>query len=215
MDDSKLVAAFFDKKAESFDAYYSEKKNIFWKTMDWIFRDSMRRRFDETLKEFQKKPYQKVLDVGCGSGRYTVALAESGARVLGIDFSSRMIKLAESLAQGKNLQNQCRFVLGDFKDIPFIEHFDVTIAIGFFDYLKDPKECFEKMLDITSGKMIASFPAQGRWQNIIRWIRLKLLRCPVYFYDEEKIRHLLKNPQIKIFTIQNLNRDYFVVIEPF
>ena len=213
MDDSKFIAAFFDKRARSFDAYYSRKKAFFWKILDRIFRDSIRRRFEETLKEFRKEPYQKILDAGCGSGRYAVALAGAGARIVGIDFSPQMIKLAEHLAREKNLQDRCRFVLGDFKDVPLIEQFDMTIAIGFFDYLKNPQEHFDKMLDVTSRKIIASFPAQGRWQNVIRRARLKFLRCPVYFYDKEKIRRLLKSPRIRTFTIINLNRDFFATVE--
>ncbi len=37
---------------------------------------------------------RRVLDVGCGQGRFTRQLARRGARVVGIDWSTRMIELA-------------------------------------------------------------------------------------------------------------------------
>jgi ubiquinone/menaquinone biosynthesis C-methylase UbiE len=42
-----------------------------------------------------------VLDVGCGTGRLAIALAERGARVWGIDPSEEMLRQARSNAAGK------------------------------------------------------------------------------------------------------------------
>jgi SAM-dependent methyltransferase len=44
---------------------------------------------------------RRVLDVGCGTGRLAVALAERGARVWGVDPSEEMIRQARSNAAGK------------------------------------------------------------------------------------------------------------------
>ncbi len=44
-----------------------------------------------------------VLDVGCGAGRYSIALAEQGATVCGIDISPKMIEFAGKAA-GKSTQ---------------------------------------------------------------------------------------------------------------
>ncbi len=42
----------------------------------------------------------EILDVGCGSGRYSVALAKRGARVSGVDISPKMIGFAKAAAEG-------------------------------------------------------------------------------------------------------------------
>jgi SAM-dependent methyltransferase len=44
---------------------------------------------------------RRVLDVGCGTGRLAVALAERGSRVWGVDPSEEMIRQARSNAAGK------------------------------------------------------------------------------------------------------------------
>lgn len=43
-------------------------------------------------------PAGRVLDVGCGTGNYTMALAQSGARVCGIDASAVMLAAARARA---------------------------------------------------------------------------------------------------------------------
>jgi 2-polyprenyl-3-methyl-5-hydroxy-6-metoxy-1,4-benzoquinol methylase len=43
-----------------------------------------------------------MLDLGCGTGRLSRAFAESGARVLGIDFAAAAIDVARKLSEGDN-----------------------------------------------------------------------------------------------------------------
>jgi SAM-dependent methyltransferase len=59
---------------------------------------------------------QRVLDVGCGTGRLAVALAERGARVWGVDPSEEMLRQARSHAGGKAAFKQARAEALPFKD---------------------------------------------------------------------------------------------------
>lgn len=45
-----------------------------------------------------------IADFGCGPGLYTTKMAESGATVIGIDFSENSIKHAKQVAEQKNLE---------------------------------------------------------------------------------------------------------------
>lgn len=45
-----------------------------------------------------------ICDFGCGPGLYTTLLAEKGAKVTGIDFSTRSIDYAKNTAKEKNLE---------------------------------------------------------------------------------------------------------------
>ncbi len=45
----------------------------------------------------------EVLDVGCGTGRHALAMAENGARVTGIDFSAGMLAQAQSKVTGREI----------------------------------------------------------------------------------------------------------------
>lgn len=46
-----------------------------------------------------------VLDIGCGAGAYTVAMAERAGQVDGVDFSPEMLRLAREYAARNQIQN--------------------------------------------------------------------------------------------------------------
>lgn len=53
----------------------------------------------------------RALDLGCGSGRNAIMLAERGWSVLGVDFSEHAVALANDAAQQRNLD--ARFQVAD------------------------------------------------------------------------------------------------------
>ena len=76
------------------------------------------------------RPGFKVLDVGCGTGRYSIALAQKGASVTGTDISPKMIELAEKAAVGIP---SVRFSCDDWhtlelKDKGWYRQFDLVLA---------------------------------------------------------------------------------------
>jgi SAM-dependent methyltransferase len=74
----------------------------------------------------------KVLDLCCGSGRHSRALARRGYEVVGIDLSPVLLQLAEE----KNQYPQLRFARYDMRDIPFQNEFDIVVnlftSFGYF-----------------------------------------------------------------------------------
>ena len=66
------------------------------------------------------KPGSKILDVGCGTGTFTLSLAEEGYQVSGVDLSTDMLTIADTKARLKNLR------------IPFLQQ-DMRHLNGFSD----------------------------------------------------------------------------------
>ncbi|TDX45511.1 class I SAM-dependent methyltransferase [Orenia marismortui] len=46
----------------------------------------------------------KILDLGCGNGRHSILLAESGYEVVGIDYSTKMLELAKEEAKQRAIK---------------------------------------------------------------------------------------------------------------
>ena len=55
-----------------------------------------------------------IVDVGCGTGRHAVRLAERGASVVGVDFSTGML----SRARTKPGAEKVRWIVHDLGDLP-------------------------------------------------------------------------------------------------
>lgn len=127
---------------------------------------------------------KRILDVGCGSGRYAVALAERGAEVLGIDFASNMLILAHELAEKCGVAARCRFVNADFLEYKFDESFNISLSIGLFDYISDPSVFLKKLRLLTEEKVIVTFPRPGGWRAAQRRLRYWLKGCPIHLHSQ-------------------------------
>src|SRR5687768_17258177 len=103
----KKVREHFDDDAERFDAIYRDKKGFVSRFIDDFWRGVVQKRLElnvEKLKPFEGK---KILDVGCGSGRFCIAFAKEGAeKVVGVDFAKLMIDIAEELAKEEGVADR-------------------------------------------------------------------------------------------------------------
>ena len=72
---------------------------------------------------------QRVLDVGCGPGRHSLAFAERGIAAHGVDISQRFVDLARGEAAARKLGSLATFDRADARDLPFDSEFDVVISL--------------------------------------------------------------------------------------
>ena len=95
----KNVADFYNKTATGWsEEWYREKKQnaILEKYFNCFAQGGTR--------------HPKILDLGCGAGYDSKILSKMGSRVVGVDFSEKLVKIAK-----KNVPN-CKFFLGDMTD---------------------------------------------------------------------------------------------------
>lgn len=206
------VRDHFHDDAFRFDAIYEDRKNAFARWVDNVWRGVVRRRFKLTLQRLEPLKGKKVLDVGCGSGRYCLAFAERGAaRVLGIDFAPAMIELAGQHAERLGVADRCDFRAGKFPEDVTEQGFDYCTAMGFFDYIENPLPLLVRMREITQKKMVMSFPKAVEWRVPIRRLRFKMAGCPLFLYSERQVRELLCRAGINNYELIVMDRDYIVI----
>ncbi len=202
---------YWDKEIDSFDAIYSQKKSKLGKLLDKIFRWDMKARYDYTLKNSEPIQGRRFLDVGCGTGLYSLEYARRGAgQVVGIDISSNMIRVCQQRAQENGLSDRTIFLQTDLLEYPLDSQFDVCIGIGLFDYIQEPLPVIKKMRESIRDRAIMSFPRFWTWRAPVRKIRLGLKGCDVYFYTRKRIDQLLKQAGFNRYEIEQVGKLYCV-----
>ncbi len=211
---SDRVRRYFDGAAERFDLIYTEDKNLSQRMVDRLFRGVIHHRFRLAIELCGNLDGKKVLDVGCGSGRYSIEFARRGAEVVGLDFAQGMIDLARQTAEADGVGDRCSFEQADFLTWSEPQKFDICLGIGFFDYIDEPGTFLEKMRGIVRERAIFSFPIRWTLRSPTRWMRLKMNDCPVYFYDEAAVMRLLRESGWSSLTVHHLSRDYLIDAQP-
>jgi len=89
-----------------------------------------------------------LLDVGCGTGRWSVFFAKQGFEVTGIDIAPQMI----STGRARNALH-CRFEVADAMRLPFPNGtFDMVAAMATLEFLSDAsRACTEMMRCLKRG----------------------------------------------------------------
>jgi demethylmenaquinone methyltransferase / 2-methoxy-6-polyprenyl-1,4-benzoquinol methylase len=96
------------------------------------FRQHVRWRKD-TMKRMDVKKNSAALDVCCGTGDWTIALANSvgpNGKVIGLDFSENMLKIGHKKIKELGLK-QAELIHGNAMELPFEDHTFDYVTIGF------------------------------------------------------------------------------------
>lgn len=106
---------------------------------------------------------ESILDLGCGTGYLTDKIADSGAKVIGIDNASTMIEQAR-----KNYPN-LMFEVADGTNLHFTEQFDDIFSNAVLHWIKEPEKVIAGIWRALKpgGRFVAEFGGKGNVQAIV------------------------------------------------
>ena len=109
------------------------------------------------------KPGKRILDLGCGTGHLTRAIADRGAEVTGIDHSSAMIEQAR--ANYPDIQ----FEVADATGFSFDEPFDAVFSNAVLHWVRDAEGAARSISRALKpgGRLIAEFGGRGNVSQIV------------------------------------------------
>lgn len=99
-----------------------------------------------------------VLDLGCAAGAEIQPLLSRGFRVVGVEYSAKMLTFARQRYGASNAVYLCR---GDAESLPFASAtFDHVICLGVFEYLSTYGKCLDEIHRVLrpGGLVIISMP---------------------------------------------------------
>lgn len=108
---------------------YQRRVGAYYREIGSLLTWELANRDDEGFWNWivSRECYGFVLEIGCGAGRVTQVLAQSGAPILAVDLSRTLLERAARRASGlSNVQ----FVRADFRMLPTTDRFGLVVAAG-------------------------------------------------------------------------------------
>ena len=146
---------------------------------------------------------KRVLEVGCGRGRFLTELTARGPVVYGVDLSAFAVHVAqEHLRKAGVSRARAAVCQADAHYLPFADaSFDVVVSCETIEHLIEPETALREMARVTKqgGMLILTTPSYLNLMGLYRlydWVRGRdphsvsgqpLDRCWVFF----RVRHLL------------------------
>lgn len=140
--------ALFDKSAATYDLWCS--------TDIGSLVDELEKNIIYKLANPQKN--EKALDLGCGTGIYTIWLSKMGLEVTGVDISTEMLSKAKEKVRLENLKTH--FILADIHELPFDDNtFDLVVSNVTLEFVEDPKKVVNEVFRVLKkgGRFVCGF----------------------------------------------------------
>lgn len=157
------------------------------------------------------KPYETILDVGCGTGDLAHKIAEFGADVTGIDASANMVEQATAKYPALS------FSVQDATKLEFYEQFDAVFSNATLHWIKEPEAALRSIY--TSLKQGGRFVAEFGGQDNVKIITNSIIRqfhaakipfskidFPWYFPSIGQYTALLEKAGFRVVLAHHYNR---------
>lgn len=130
---------FDAESARQYDYWYRSRRNRFVADLE----DGLMFRLLEPVRG------ERLLDIGCGTGRHLQMFLEKGLDVTGLDASGHMLDLA-----GKRLAHRATLHQGSAEDLPFDDNtFNVATLITTLEFVEDPYRALEEACRVAKDRV--------------------------------------------------------------
>ena len=165
---------------------------------------------------------QILIEVGCGLGGFLVNVARRGAFVVGLDVSSKAVRIAKDLVKQLGLQNKIDLVVGDAQLLPFKEQAsDIVVCSETLEHVPNYEKAFSELTKITkkSGYLcltVPNFLSTAFFENVILllvgqpgYVKSQVCVEKEHIFHIFKLRKLLKRENVKVIIIRSVDFLHF------
>jgi SAM-dependent methyltransferase len=159
-----------------------------------------RREKEAVLEAITPVEDRKVLEIACGTGRFTVMLAHQGADVVGLDISAAMLQQGRRKAQDADVAGTLEFLRGDAGRLPFPDdHFDTVVAMRFFHLADDPKAFLEEMRRVSCDQIVFDTFNRFSTRSVYNWA----LPMGSRLYSKSEVAVLLAKTDLTLVDVED------------
>ena len=172
MSQQQCVTDFFESTAPYWQSVYSDDRLV-----PTIYQDRHRAAL-RWVQDLSLRPNARILEVGCGAGLLTVALARNGYRVDALDSTDAMLQMTRNRAASQHLHDRIRVHAGDVHALPFQpQTFDLVIALGVIPWLHSEPLALREMRRVlkSGGHLLVTADNNARLDRLLDPVSSPLL----------------------------------------
>ncbi len=137
---------------------------------------------------------KRILEIACGTGRFTIMLANHGAKVTGIDISAPMLSQGRSKISDHEAA-LIDFLRGDAARLPFADNqFDAVFAIRFFHLADTPLRFLREMQRVSSNTVFFDTFNSFSTRSVYNW----LLPMGSHLYSPSDVSDLIDGANLEL-----------------
>jgi trans-aconitate methyltransferase len=188
-----------------------------WNARDYSRQSSLQQALaEEHLALLTLAGTERILDVGCGDGKITAAIAERvpGGSVLGVDPSRDMIAFASSHF-GPTVRPNLRFEVADSRALPYKEEFDLVVSFNALHWVREQDAALRSIRATlkSEGQALLLFVPQGPrecLEDVIEEIRQRPrwagyfsgFQCPYAHFTPSEYQALAEHNGLRVLRIR-------------
>ncbi len=143
---------------------------------------------------------KQILEIACGTGRFTAMLAERGADIIGLDISGPMLQQGRERAQAAGVTNGLEYMRGDAGRLPFPDdHFDTVFAMRFFHLADTPETFLKEMCRVSKGQVFFDTFNRYSTRSLYNWA----LPMGSRLYSKDEVRSLLEAANLRLIGAEH------------
>jgi ubiquinone/menaquinone biosynthesis C-methylase UbiE len=136
-----------------------------------------------------------ILEIACGTGRFTVMLAERGADIVGLDISEPMLTQGREKARQAGVGDHVEFMRGDAARLPFPDdYFDAVVSMRFFHLAPTPAKFMAEMARVSKNQVFFD-TFNGRSTRVLY---NRLLPMGSHLYTRGEVEELLDGAGLEL-----------------
>jgi len=136
-----------------------------------------------------------ILEIACGTGRFTAMLAERGADIVGLDISGPMLQQGRERAQSAGVSDNLEYMRGDAGRLPFPDdHFDAVFAMRFFHLADTPETFLAEMRRVSSEQILFDTFNRFSTRSLYNWA----LPMGSRLYSGRRVKELLAETDLEL-----------------
>ena len=138
---------------------------------------------------------KEILEIACGTGRFTVMLAERGADIVGLDVSGPMLQQGRGKARSAGVSDHLEWMRGDAARLPFPDdHFDIVFAMRFFHLADTPAAFLEEMARVSRERVFFDTFNRFSTRSLYTWA----LPMGSRLYSSREVDRLLSDTGLEL-----------------